>query len=139
MCVDLSDLQRLVLISLLVLLDNSLLGFNRFNSYEEFFSIRMQENESLPALASRVEAKMAEVKALRPKSFTLEQLYDELTVMAMVRSLGDDYSSFVSTLLMQDSLEKKKVLAAFHSEELQRKKRCAPEALESANRGMTKR
>ena len=40
--------------------------------------------------------------------------------MAMVRSLGDEYSHFVSSLLVFQSLEKDKLKEVFLAEELQR-------------------
>src|SRR6516164_2163798 len=70
----------------------------RFNAYDDLFSIRKQE-ESLQCLANRVDKAMQLIKNLCSKDFTLENLDDELLCMAMIRSLPEDYSHFVSNLM----------------------------------------
>ncbi|XP_006459178.1 hypothetical protein AGABI2DRAFT_60112, partial [Agaricus bisporus var. bisporus H97] len=54
----------------------------RFNAYDELFPIRKLEEESLQSLINRVESSKRKIKELRPSSFTLEMLDDELTSMA---------------------------------------------------------
>ena len=46
----------------------------RFNAYNSLLSIMKLEEESLPALTSRIEKAMQEVKNLRPATFTLSDL-----------------------------------------------------------------
>jgi hypothetical protein len=50
-------------------------------------------------------------------------LDDELASMALIRSLPEEYSSFTSSLLLMDKLDKTTVHQAFVTEDLQRRKR----------------
>ena len=62
----------------------------RFNAYEVLFSITKSNDESLPAVAARVEKAMHTIKDLRPSEFTLDELDDDLACMALIRSLPPD-------------------------------------------------
>ena len=66
---------------------------------------------------------MSKIQQLRPKDastpYTIKDLDNELICMAMVHSLGDEYSHFVSSLLLFQSLEKDRLKEAFLAEELQ--------------------
>ncbi|KAF8813568.1 hypothetical protein BYT27DRAFT_7219966 [Phlegmacium glaucopus] len=77
---------------------------HRFNAYDDLFSIRKQEDESLQTLMN---------KDLRPSGFDLKQLDDELASMAMIRALPDEYSAFTSSLLLLDKLDKATIHQAF--------------------------
>ena len=46
----------------------------RFNAYDDLFSIRKQEGESLTSLAGRVANSVRTIRDLRPSSFTLEKM-----------------------------------------------------------------
>jgi len=109
----------------------------RFNAYDDLFSIRKLEEESLQSLANRVDAAMQQIQNLRPKDFTLDKLDEELLCMAMIRSLPEDYSHFVSTLMLSDKLDKAIITQAFHTEETQRVRRAAPQVSEVANKAAT--
>jgi hypothetical protein len=78
----------------------------RFNAYDNLFSIRKQEEKSLQTLVNRVDEAMCIIKDLHPADFTLAQLDAELASMALIRALPEDYNTFVSSLLLQDKLEK---------------------------------
>ena len=95
----------------------------RFNAWDDFFSIRKKQDESLTALIARIEDSISKIQQLRPKDastpYTMKDLDNELICMAMVRSLGEEYSHFASSLLFQ-SLEKDRLKEAFLAEELQR-------------------
>ena len=93
---------------------------SRFVAYDEFFSIRKRPEESLPALAARVEKSMLRIKDLHSSSFDIATLDDELTCMAMIRVLGPKYSHFTSSLALLTDLNKDKVKAAFQTEEINR-------------------
>ena len=95
----------------------------RFNAYDDLFSIRKLEEESLQSLINRVEDCKRRIKELRPSSFTLEMLDDELASMALIRALPDDFSAFSSSLLLMDKLDKTTIHQAFVTEDIQRKKR----------------
>jgi hypothetical protein len=58
--------------------------------------------------------------------------------MAMLRSLPEDYKPLVSTLLLNDKLDRDTVIQAFHTEEIYRTRRSAAyDTLESANKAGT--
>ena len=90
----------------------------RFNAWEEFFSIHMEEGDSLSSLMTRIDAAMQKVKNLRPESFIIEDLDKELVSMTMIRSLPSSYSHFASSLQPLDKLDKDKLQAAFLNEEV---------------------
>ena len=89
----------------------------RFNAWEEFFSIHMEENESLSALMTKIEAAMQKIKNLRPTPFSLDDLDNELVSMTMIRALPSSYSSFASSLQLLEKLELSTLQAAFINEE----------------------
>ena len=51
---------------------------SRFMAYSTLLSITKQPDESLPSVTNRVEQALKDVKALCPKDYTLENLYDDL-------------------------------------------------------------
>lgn len=106
----------------------------RFNAYDDLFSIRKLEEETLQSLASRVDAAMQHIQNLRPTDHDLIKLDEELICMAMIRALPEDYSHFVSSLMLQDKLDKATIIQAFHTEETQRTRRSAPQISEVANK-----
>ncbi|KAA1479274.1 hypothetical protein DENSPDRAFT_886590 [Dentipellis sp. KUC8613] len=92
----------------------------RFNAYDDFFSIRLG-------------------KALRPETYALKDLDNELVCMAMVRSLPPEYSTFTSSLLLLDKLDRTSLQDAFRNEEINRLRRAgelgssaSPSALKAA-------
>ncbi len=95
----------------------------RFNAYDILFSIRKDDDESLSTLVGRVSRAMQDIKALRPEKFTINQLDDELQSMALIRALPSDFDNFVSSILLLHSLSLDKLVAAFHTEETQRRSR----------------
>ena len=78
----------------------------RFNAWEEFFSIHMEESESLSSLMTRIDAAMIKVRNLRPDAFSLDDLDKELVAMTMIRALSDFYLSFASLHQLLDKLDK---------------------------------
>jgi hypothetical protein len=93
----------------------------RFIAYNTLLSITKQDEESLPSLTSRIEKAMQDIKQLRPKAFTITDLDNDLVSMTMVRSLGPEYQSFVSSLVLLPQFDFKTVKEAFLNEELTRK------------------
>ena len=61
---------------------------------------------------------MLKIKDLRSLTFDMNTLDAELTCMAMTRSLGPDYSNFMSLLALLTDLDKVKVKATFQTEEI---------------------
>jgi LTR polyprotein gag-polypeptide-like protein len=115
---------------------------SRFNAYDDLFSIRKHSEETLQELVNRIESAMQRIKNLRSDAFTLDQLDKELQVMAMLRSLPEEYNHFVSSLLIQDKLEKTTVLEAFLTYQTQQQRRSdaedtAAKALAASNQKPT--
>ncbi|KDQ05940.1 hypothetical protein BOTBODRAFT_122088, partial [Botryobasidium botryosum FD-172 SS1] len=97
---------------------------SRFNAYEDFFNIVKRDDESLSALITRVEESLMRVKQLRPDSFTLANMDDELGAMALIRALpSESYGSFRSSLLLQPTITMQTLKSAFVAEENNRKPR----------------
>ena len=96
----------------------------RFNAYDDLFSIRKQEDETLQMLMNRVDQAMHSIKDLRPAQFTLADLDNELASMSLIRALpSEQYGSFTSSLLLLDKLDKATIHQAFVTEETQRRRR----------------
>jgi hypothetical protein len=94
---------------------------SRFMALSSLLSISKQPEEPLPVVSTRVEQAVKDVKTLCPKDYTMEQLYDDLCCMAMIRSLGPDYSSFVSSISLMDDINMSKLKSAFLTEESNRR------------------
>ena len=92
----------------------------RFNAWDDFFSIRKQPDESLSTLIARIEDGMSKIQELRPVDpktpYTISDLDAELVCMTMVRSLGEEYAHFASSLMLLKSLDKGELKAAFLAE-----------------------
>ncbi|KIM38778.1 hypothetical protein M413DRAFT_50033, partial [Hebeloma cylindrosporum] len=56
----------------------------RFNAYDDLFSIRKQDDESLVDLGVRIEKAMQTIQNLRPADFNITQLDEELQCMALI-------------------------------------------------------
>jgi transposase InsO family protein len=95
----------------------------RFNAYDTLFSIRKQPNESLQSLCARIDASMQTIQDLRPATFTLKEIDDELHSMALIRSLPDEYKSLSQSLMLLDDLNKTKIREAFLAEETNSQRR----------------
>ena len=78
---------------------------SRFIAYEVLLSSVLQDGESLPTFGARVSGAYWRVKELVPSTYTVEQMGEELTVMAIVRGMPfEQYGSFRSQLMMKDAL-----------------------------------
>ena len=90
-----------------------------FNAYDILFNIRKEESETLPSLMARADKAMQDIKALRPTTFTLDDLDKELLCMTLIRALPAEFNHFASSLLLLDALDLDKLKSAFHNEESQ--------------------
>ncbi|KNZ75973.1 hypothetical protein J132_00722 [Termitomyces sp. J132] len=90
-----------------------------FHAYDDLFSIRKGEKDNLQTLINRGETAMKKIQDLHPKDFDIAKLDNELASMVVIRALPDDFSAFVSTLLLKDDLDKAKIHQAFVTEETQ--------------------
>jgi len=68
---------------------------------------------------NRVDESLRSIVNLHPKTFSLQDLDDELACMALIRSLPEEYSIYIISLLL-DTLDKNKQQSAFMTEELNR-------------------
>ena len=98
----------------------------QFNAYDNLFSIRKHEEESLQLLMSRVDNTMQKISNVRPSSFNLNDFDSKLASMVLIRALPKEYSGFTSSLLLLDKLDKNTIHQAFVTEETQC--RCRAEA-----------
>ncbi|KAF8226815.1 hypothetical protein L208DRAFT_344995 [Tricholoma matsutake] len=89
-----------------------------FNTYDDLFSVRKQETEDLEGLIACVSEKVHAIKDLCPSGFTLDDLDNELHSMALIRALPNEYSSFVSSLMLIDNLDRSTIHEAFRNEQL---------------------
>ncbi|KAJ3966221.1 hypothetical protein EV361DRAFT_854574, partial [Lentinula raphanica] len=92
---------------------------NRFSALDALFSIRKEDDESLVSLCGRVSKAIQHIRELRPEKFTAEQIEAELEAMTLIRALPAEYSSFVSSLLLLDTIDVEKLRAAFYNEDAQ--------------------
>ncbi|KIJ67269.1 hypothetical protein HYDPIDRAFT_84712, partial [Hydnomerulius pinastri MD-312] len=99
----------------------------RFNAWDDFFSIRHRSGDSLSTLIAKIEESMSKIQELRPKSsekpYSLADLDNKLVCMTMIKSLGDEYSNFASSLILLKSLDNEEIKAAFLAEETNRRRR----------------
>jgi hypothetical protein len=117
----------------------------RFSVYNGLFSIVKGQEETLPAVASRVEEAIVRVVELRPaqitevtaspsggstqitRAYAIGDLDNKLAFMAMLRSLPrEEYADFVLSLMRQKDLTRANVKAAFQVEQTERNTHCGP-------------
>jgi hypothetical protein len=99
----------------------------RFGAYNKLLSVTKQPDESLQSVAGRVSEALARVQELRPESFTIVQLDEELAIMAMLRALPRDvYGDFVSSLMREKTLTRADVESAFQVEQIERNAQDGP-------------
>ena len=67
----------------------------RFNAYHALLSVKKSESKALDSLINRVDEQIRVIKSLSPSSFTLDNLYDELAVMAIIRALPHSFNDVV--------------------------------------------
>ena len=73
----------------------------RFVAYDNLFGARKEDDESLPALVTRIKGLHHAITNSRPELMTMKDLDDELMCMALVRALPmPKYQSFVTMLTL---------------------------------------
>ena len=78
----------------------------RFNGYHALLSVNKSESEALDSLINRVDEQIRVIKSLSPSSFTLDNLYDELAVIAIIRALPHSFDDIVHTISVPDKFDK---------------------------------
>ena len=70
----------------------------RFNAYHDLLSVETKHSELLEELINRINEQIRVIKSLSLTSFTLDNLYDELAVMAIIRALPHSFDDVVRTI-----------------------------------------
>jgi hypothetical protein len=90
----------------------------QFTAYNNLFNVVKDANKSLPTVAGCVMEALSKIKALHPSAFTINDLDEELALMAMLCSLPcDQYAEFVNGLMRTPSLTLATVQALFQTEQ----------------------
>ena len=66
-----------------------------FNVYHTLLSVEKSDSETLDSLINRVDEQIRVIKSLFPSFFTLDNLYDALAVMAIIRALPHFFDNVV--------------------------------------------
>src|SRR5258708_6254694 len=82
----------------------------RFNAYHALLSVQKLDSESLEGLINRVDEHIRIIKSLSPSSFTMDNLYDELAVMAIIRALPHSFDDVIRTISVLDKFDKQSVI-----------------------------
>jgi hypothetical protein len=91
----------------------------QFTAYNNLFNVVKDTNESLPSVAGRVMEALSKIKGLRPSAFTINDLDEELALMAMLCSLPcDQYAELVNSLMCTPLLMLATVQASFQTEQV---------------------
>ncbi|KAF9257097.1 hypothetical protein L218DRAFT_965630 [Marasmius fiardii PR-910] len=111
---------------------------NRFNALFDLLSIQKLAEETLSSLIGHVNSAIQLVRNLTPitvatdsflggtKPYDLNDLYNDLEAMSLIRSLPPEYETLTRQLLIGGHLSVEEIRTAFHAEESQQR------ALESA-------
>ena len=113
----------------------------RFLILDQFLSISKSEDESLTALCARVDDSLQQVRAARSDKMELVKFEEELAMMALIRSLPEEFSTFRSSLLLvPGELSLQKVKEAFLQEERNRQPRVSEQiAMKAATSSSTQK
>ena len=66
-------------------------------------------------LINRVDEHIRIIKSLSPSSFTLNNLYDELAVMAIIRALPHSFDDVIHTISVLDKFDKQSVIQSLRN------------------------
>ena len=86
-----------------------------FNAYHTLLSTQLDASESLDSLINKVDEQIRVIKSLSPSSFTLDNLYDELAVMAIIRALPHSFDDVVRTISVLDKSDKQSVIQSLRN------------------------
>ena len=81
-----------------------------FNAYHALVSVEKSDSEGLDSLINRVDEHIRIIKSLSPSSFTLDDLHDELAVMAIIRALPQTFDDVMHTISILDKFDKQSVV-----------------------------
>jgi len=83
--------------------------------YHALLSVEKSDSESLESVINRVDEQIRVIKSLSPSSFTLENLYDKLAVIAIIRALSHSFDNVVQTISVLDKFDKPSVIQALQN------------------------
>jgi hypothetical protein len=86
-----------------------------FNAYHTLLSVEKSDSETLDSLINRVDEQIRVIKSLSPSSFTLDNLYDELAVMAIIRALPHSFDDVMQTISVLDKFDKQSVVQSLRN------------------------
>ena len=86
-----------------------------FNAYHALLSVEKSESEALNSLINRVDEQIRVIKSLSPSSFTLDDLYDKLAVIAIIRALPHSFDNIVHTISILEKFDKQSVVQSLHN------------------------
>ncbi|KAH9009572.1 hypothetical protein EDB84DRAFT_1280392 [Lactarius hengduanensis] len=87
----------------------------RFNAYHTLLSIQKDDSESLESLINKVDEQIRVIQSLSPSSFTLDNLYNELAVMAIIRALPQSFDEVICTISVLDKFDKQSVIQSLRN------------------------
>ncbi|KAI0298454.1 hypothetical protein B0F90DRAFT_1573783, partial [Multifurca ochricompacta] len=87
----------------------------RLNAYHTLLSIQKDDFDSLDALINKVDNQIRVIKSLSPDSFTLDNIYDELAIMAIIRALPQFFDDVMRTISVLDKFDKHSVIQCLRS------------------------
>jgi translation initiation factor 2B subunit (eIF-2B alpha/beta/delta family) len=86
-----------------------------FNAYHALLSVAKSDSETLDTLINRVDEQIRVIKSLSPSFFTLDNLYDELAIMAIIRALLHSFNNVVRTISVLDKFDKQSVIQSLRN------------------------
>ena len=87
----------------------------RFNAYHALLSVEKSDSEPLDSLINKVDEQIRVIKSLSPSSLTLDQLYDEVAVMAIIRALLHSFDNVMHTISVLDKFDKPSVIQSLRN------------------------
>jgi hypothetical protein len=74
----------------------------QFNTLDALLTVRKSPDKSLPSVVAQADSLLQDLKALCPEGYTMGNLNDDLSAMAMIHALGPEYAKFASSLVRFD-------------------------------------
>jgi gag-polypeptide of LTR copia-type len=87
------------------------------NAYHALLSVQKLDSESLEGLINRVDEHIRIIKSPSPSSFTMDNLYDELAVIAIIRALPHSFDDVICTISVLDKFDKQSVIQTLRNME----------------------
>src|SRR5580693_10262568 len=66
---------------------------------------QLKRSSAAPTNHNNIDEHIRVIKSLSPSSFTLDNLYDELAVMAIIRALSQSFDDVVRTISILDKFD----------------------------------